>query len=302
MFKKVKRYLQDPYYSLGYDLIKKHPKWMSDKYYLSVLWKMVMGYEMDWKHPKTFVEKIQWLKLYDHNPLYSVLVDKYQVKQWVADRIGEKYIIPTLAIYSSVDEIDLKKLPDQFVLKCNHDSGSVVICKDKTSFDLDGAKNKLGESLGKNFYWEAREWPYKDVPRCVFAEEYLSPTPNTHDLSDYKWYCFNGEPKFCQVIQNRSTCETIDFFDTEWNHQGFVGLNPNAENALTLPKCPEYLDSHLYVARELSKGLPFSRIDLFDMNEKVLFGEITFFPGGGFGGFRPAKYDEVLGDMLQLPQ
>ena len=159
MFKKLKRYVQDPYYALGYDMIKKCPHLMSDKFYLSVLWKMKMGYKLDWKHPKTFNEKLQWLKLYDRNPLYTTLVDKYRVKQWVADKIGEQYVIPTLAVYNSVDEIDLDKLPNQFVLKCNHDSGSVVICRDKPSFDLEAARRKLGVALRKNFYWEAREWP-----------------------------------------------------------------------------------------------------------------------------------------------
>lgn len=301
MFKKVKRYLQDPYYSLGSDLIKKHPRLMSDKFYLSVLWKMVMGYEIDWEHPKTFSEKIQWLKLNDRNPLYSVLVDKYRVKTWVASRIGEEYVIPTLACYRSVEEIDLDELPDQFVLKCNHDSGSVVICRNKAFFDLDRAKRKLGEALQKDFYWEAREWPYKDVPRCIIAEEFIAPAQDSSDLPDYKWYCFNGEPVFCQVILNRSVCETIDFFDTEWKHQSFVGLSMTAENAKEYPEQPKHLDSHIYVARELSKGIPFSRIDLFDMNEKVLFGEVTLFPGGGFGGFRPSEYDVLLGSMLQLP-
>ena len=132
MFGKVKRYVQDPYFALGYDMIKKCPHLMSDKFYLSVLWKMIMGYELDWEHPKTFNEKLQWLKLHDRNPLYTTLVDKYRVKQWVADKIGEQYVIPTLAVYNSVDEIDLDELPDQFVLKCNHDSGSVVICRDKS--------------------------------------------------------------------------------------------------------------------------------------------------------------------------
>ena len=145
MFKKVIRYASDPYYALGYDMIKKCPRLMSDKFYLSVLWKMVMGYELDWKNPKTFSEKLQWLKFHDHNPLYTKLVDKYRVKQWVADKIGKQYIIPTLEVYDSVDEIDLNKLPDQFVLKCNHDSGSVVICKDKSTFELEVAKKKLGE-------------------------------------------------------------------------------------------------------------------------------------------------------------
>lgn len=173
MFKKIKRYIINPYNALGYDMIKSHPNWMSDRFYLSILWKMIMGYDLDWKNPKTYNEKLQWLKLYDHNPLYTTLVDKYQVKQWVSNKIGNQYVIPTLAKYNSVDEIRLDTLPPQFVLKCNHDSGSVIICKDKSSFDVLSAKNKLSNGLQHNFYWYAREWPYKNVKRCLFAEQYL---------------------------------------------------------------------------------------------------------------------------------
>ena len=199
MFKKVQRLIKDPYRTLGYSLIESHPHWMSDKYYLTVLWEMVMGYPIDWKHPNTFNEKLQWLKLYDRNPLYTTLVDKFRMKQWAADRIGEKYIIPTLSIFDSVDKIDFNALPDKFVLKCNHDSGSVFICRDKTTFDLDVAKQRLNEALHKNFYWEAREWPYKNVNRCVFAEAFLG-----SDLQDYRIYCFNGEPKIVYSYTNVS--------------------------------------------------------------------------------------------------
>ena len=274
---------------------------MSDKFYLSVLWKMVMGYELDWKNPKTFSEKLQWLKFHDHNPLYTKLVDKYRVKQWVADKIGKQYIIPTLEVYDSVDEIDLNKLPDQFVLKCNHDSGSVVICKDKSTFELEVAKKKLGDALKKNFYWEAREWPYKNVKPCIFAEAYLSQNPNENDLPDYKWYCFNGEPKYCQVIQDRTNNETIDIYDADWEHQSFVGLNPKASVAITPPPRPYDLGLQIRIARELSKGMPFSRIDLYEVNQSIYFGEITFYPWGGFGSFRPNQYNEIIGQMITLP-
>ena len=148
--------MRDPYYALGNDMIKRCPKLMSDKFYISVLWKSVMGNELDWKNPKTFNEKLQWLKLYNRNPLYTTLVDKYRVKRWVAEKIGEQYVIPTFAVYNSANEINLDKLPDRFVLKCNHDSGSVLICKDKSTFDLYSAKQKLAAALKKNYYWEWR--------------------------------------------------------------------------------------------------------------------------------------------------
>lgn len=149
---------------------------MSDKYYLSIMWKIIMGYKIDWGHTRTYNEKLQWLKVYDHNPAYIQMVDKYRVKEWVSEKIGEKYVIPTLAVYHTVDEIDLSQLPDKFVLKCNHDSGSVVICEDKSNFDLEAAKKKLGAALKENFYWRAREWPYKKVRPCIFAEQFMTST------------------------------------------------------------------------------------------------------------------------------
>ena len=152
MFKKVKRYLSDPYYALGYDLIKDHPNWMSDKFYISVLWKMLMGYELDWDAPKTFNEKLQWLKINDRTPRYSLLVDKVAAKKIVSDIIGKEHVIPTIRVYDSVEEIIPEDLPEQFVLKCNHDSGSFEICQSKESFDFPSAKARLGDKLKKNFY------------------------------------------------------------------------------------------------------------------------------------------------------
>ena len=260
-----------------------------------------------WKSPETFNEKIQWLKLYDHNPFYVDLVDKYAVKEIVGKKIGENHIIPTLGFWDRAEDIEWDKLPDRFVLKTTHGGGNngVVICRDKNSFDKDMAIKKLSEGLRHNSYLYGREWPYKHVKRRIIAEQYIDPTPNVKDLTDYKWYCFNGVPKYCQVIQNRSTKETIDFFDTDWNHQEFVGLNPVSgpmvEMAVVAPSRPNRLDTHLRIARELSKDIPYARIDLYETGEKTYFGEITLYPMSGLGLFSPEQYNDILGQMLVLP-
>lgn len=298
MFKKIRRYVQNPYYALGNDMIRKCPHLMSDKFYLSVLWKMKMGYKLDWKHPKTFNEKLQWLKLYDRNPLYTALVDKYRVKQWLADKFGEQYIIPTLAVYNSVDEIDLDKLPNQFVLKCNHDSGSVVICRDKSSFDLEAAKRKLDEALKKNFYWEAREWPYKNVNRCVFAENYLEEVED--DIIDYKMMVFNGKVKCSFTCTNRKSREglNVTFFDKDWERMPFIRHYPADNKPIEKPASYEKM---VQFSEELSELFPFSRVDFYEIKGKPFFGEITFYPGGGFEEFSPQRWDFALGNWIKLP-
>lgn len=281
MFKKVIRYASNPYYALGYDLIKTNPHLMSDKFFLSVLWKMLMGYELDWKHPQTLNEKLQWLKLYDRNPLYTKLVDKYLVKQWVAEKIGEQYIIPTLAVYRSVDEIDLDKLPDQFVLKCNHDSGSVVICRDKGTFDIESAKEKLSVALKRNFYWEAREWPYKNVDRLVFAEKYIQEGPEGN-LTDYKFFCFNGIPDCVMVCIDRHINQPkFYFFNQSWDLQRYNIRGREAPSDFSLPK-PPIIDELFRLASILSDNIPFVRADFYGVSESAYFGELTFFPEGGF--------------------
>lgn len=229
------------------------------------------------------------------------MVDKYAVKKYVAERIGEKYVIPTLGVWSHFDDIDFEKLPSQFVLKCTHDSGGLVICKDKDSLNLQEAKDKINKSLKRDYYKIAREWPYKNVPRQIIAEKYIEPAVNVSDLTDYKWYCFGGEPKYCQVIQDRHTKETIDFFDTAWNHQEFVGLNPAVGQATLTPSRPNQLDTQIKIAKILSKDIPFSRIDLYESGTEIYFGEITFYPGSGYGRFTPEKYNILLGDMIVLP-
>lgn len=271
-----------------------------DKLYLQMLYRRVFDKKLDLKNPITFNEKIFWLKLYDRRPEYTTIVDKLSVKQYVADKIGEEYVIPTLGVWDKPEEIDWDSLPTQFVLKCTHDSGGLVICRDKSELDKDAAIKKLRNSLKRNYYKAGREWPYKNVPRRIIAEKYIESTSKTKDLPDYKWYCFNGVPTYCQVIQDRSSVETIDFFDTQWKHQDFIGLNP-AKHAEEEPSKPDDIAQQIRIAKDLSQGIPFCRIDLYSINNKTLFGEITFYPAGGTGIFIPDSYNYTIGSMIQLP-
>ena len=266
-------------------------------YYLNV------GERLNVKNPQTFTEKMQWLKLHDHKELYHSLVDKLTVKDYVAKAIGDEYVIKTLAVWDSVDEIDISNLPNQFVLKTTNGGGStgVVICKDKKTFDLEEAKRKLRWSASYDIYQQMGEWVYKGVKPRIIAEELLVQETHKDYLRDYKWYCFDGDPKFCQVIQDRESKETIDFFDSEWRHQEFVGLNPAAGPAAVAPSRPDNLEIQIKIAKELSRNIPFSRIDLYSINKKTYFGEITFYPASGIGSFTPKKYNNVLGELLVLP-
>lgn len=280
-------------------------KHLPDKAYLKLWYYANTGKKLNLKNPQTFSEKLQWLKLYNRNPLYTIMVDKYAVKQYVADLIGDEYIIPTIGVWKRPEDIDFDALPNQFVLKCNHDSGGLIICKDKSKLDKEAAIKKLEKSLKTDFFKMGREWPYKNVHRCIIAEKYIEPTSNTQDLPDYKWFCFNGEPKFCQVIQNRNSNETIDIFDTDWNHQDFNGIAPNInniKNAKEMPGKPTNLETHLQISRLLSKDIPFSRIDLYEVGNRTYFGEITFYPYSGIGSFYPVEYNMLLGKMIMIPR
>ncbi len=274
-----------------------------DEAYLRILYRLRMGRHLNLENPKTFQEKLQWLKLHDRRPEYSKMVDKYEAKKYVASIIGEEYIIPTLGVWNSFDDIDFSQLPDRFVLKCTHDSGRVVICKDKSTFDMNLARKRINKAIHTNYFLRVREWPYKNVKPRIIAEQYLEDADNpARPLSDYKFYCFDGKPKFCQVIQDRETKETIDFFDMDWRHQEFVGLNPNVGTAALIPFRPKNFDVMKKIAYDLSKDIPFSRIDLYEVNHKTYWGEITLFPGGGFGKFTPQEWNHKLGEMISLPK
>lgn len=264
MFKKIKRYAKNPFFALGCDLTKyKISHLMPDKYYLSLLWQMKMGYKIDWKHPKTFSEKLQWLKLYDHNPLHTTLVDKYRVKQWVEDKIGKQYVIPTLAVYQSVDDIHLNELPDKFVLKCNQDSGSIIVCRDKSVFDFEAAKQKLNQRMNQDFYYDTREWPYKNVKRCIIAEPYVNYSVS-QELLDYKFFAFDGAVRALYIASGRhfeGPCHNFccDFFDLDFNHLDVIcNGHPQAD---VVPRKPNHFDEMVRLSSILSKGIAHVRCD-----------------------------------------
>lgn len=296
-------YIKQPSYLLD-SLVHNYGKWLPDGIYIKLRYRFQMGKWLNLDNPRTFQEKISWLKLHDHNPKYTMMVDKIKVKDYVSSLVGSEFVVPLLGVWNSPEDIDWDKLPEKFVLKTNHGGGNtgVVICRDKSSLDKNWVIAKLKESLRNDIYIQLREWPYKNVERKVFAEEFIEPNSQSTDLTDFKWFCFNGEPLFCQVIQDRNTKETIDFFDSTWKHQEFVGLNPNVTNAKVLPECPSSLNTHIRIAKMLSEGIPFCRIDLYEANGKTYFGEITFYPASGIGKFEPAIWNYKLGECLKLPQ
>lgn len=291
--------------------------WMPDKMYLQMMYRAILGRKLNLKNPQTFNEKLQWLKLYDHNPLYTIMVDKVKAKEYVAEKIGEQYIIPTLGVWKNVEDIDFNTLPERFVIKCNHNSGTgMYICRDKNKMNEEQVRKRLKKGLNENYYKHWREWPYRDVPRRILAEQYLESEKLSYennesevnaslvgDLRDYKFYCFNGEPKLCQVISNRAVDEKIDFYDMHWERVvGLVGLTMGVHNSEQEISCPHSFNDMLRCARILSKDIPFSRIDFYDINGRAYWGEITLFPASGFGIFTPDDWNRIIGDWLQLPR
>ena len=272
---------------------------MSDKDYLKILFKLMTQKELNLNNPKSFNEKLQWLKLNDRKKEYTQMVDKYEVKKYVSDKIGEEYIIPTLGIYNSWSDIDINNLPKQFVIKCTHDSGGIVICKDKNKFDFDKAREKINKNLNKNFYYSGREWPYKNVKPRIIIEKYMEDT-ETKELRDYKFFCFNGKVKFFKVDFDRFKQHKANYFDITGNILPFgeVICPPDFNKEI---KMPDNLNKMIELAEKIAKDTIFVRVDFYNVNEKIYFGEITFFPASGFGKFVPDEWDKKIGDMLILP-
>lgn len=272
--------------------------WTSDEFYLKYRYRIEMNKKLNLENPKTFSEKLQWLKLYDRNPLYTTLVDKYAVKEYIAKKIGEEYIIPTLGVWDKFDDIDFDKLPNQFVLKCTHDCGGIVICKDKSKMDIKSAKKKINKHLKNNFYYSGREWPYKNVKPRIIAEKYVE-DESGYELKDYKFFCFHGEPKILFIATDRGTDTKFDFYNTEFEHLGITNGHPNATKEIRKPKNYEKM---LEVVSELSKNIPHVRVDLYNNNGQILFGEMTFYHWSGFVPFEPEEWDKIMGDWLVLPE
>lgn len=274
---------------------------ISDRAYLRFQYRMHFGKKLNLKKPQTYNEKLQWLKLYNRKNEYCQLVDKYEVKKIVAERIGEQYIIPTLGVWENFDDIDFDQLPQQFVLKCTHDSGSVVICKDKKTFDIDAARKKIERKLKSNLFWHGREWPYKNVHPRIMAEKYME-DERTAELRDYKFFCFDGEVKMLFVATDRQTKGEevkFDFFDPYFHHINIRQGHPNAQKCPDKPQC---FDKMKQLSSKLAEGLPHVRVDFYEVNGAVYFGELTFFHFCGLVPFAPEKWDEMMGTWIRLPQ
>ena len=270
-----------------------------EAWYLKRQFRKKVGYPLNLYNPQTFNEKLQWLKLHDRNPLYTKMVDKYEAKKYVADIIGEEYIIPTLGVWDNFDEIDFDKLPNQFVLKCTHDSGSIAICKDKAAFDKKAARKKLERGLRYNYYYAGGfEWPYKNVKPRIIAEKYM--VDESHkDLTDYKFMCFNGNVQcsFTCTGRNMDNGLHVTFYDRAWQKLPFARHYPVEGSAM--PQPVNY-GKMVELAEKLSAPLKFARIDFYEINGKIYFGEITFFPGNGMEEFSPEEWDYKIGSWIQL--
>ncbi|MBQ3195385.1 MAG: glycosyl transferase [Clostridia bacterium] len=273
---------------------------MSDADYLRRMVECTLGYTPNFDSPVLFNEKLQWLKLYDRNPLYTVMVDKYRVREYIANMIGEQYLIPLLGVWDSPEHIDFSTLPNQFAIKCNHNSGlGMCICTDKTQLDVEKVKSDLARGLKQDYYLTGREWPYKDVPRKIIAEKFLK--SDAGGLTDYKLHCFNGVPRFVLVCRDRFAKSglTEDFYTPEWKRMELK--RPKIPNAATPTQRPEKLDEMLALAEKLSKDIPFIRIDFYVVEDRIYFSELTLFPASGFEGYEPSEWDRTFGEWLKLP-
>ena len=297
---KISNFLKNPKARI-IRVLNTHASWFSDKSFIKLKYRLEMGKRLNLKNPKSFNEKIQWLKLYNHKPVYTVMVDKYLAKEYVANLIGEQYIIPTIGMWQTPDDIDIASLPNQFVLKTTHGAGNsgVIICKDKNDFDFDNAKSKLWKSLNTNTYLYTREWPYKEIKPCIIAEKYLEDI-KTKELRDYKLFCFDGVVKALFVATARQINKEpyFDFYDTEFHH---LNIRQGHSNANFPPEKPECFEEMKKLASILSKGIPQVRVDFYEVNGKVYFGEMTFYHFSGMVPFEPNEIDVKWGSWIKLP-
>jgi hypothetical protein len=270
-----------------------------DRFYINLQYKNFLGKKLNLQNPKTFNEKLQWLKLYDKNPLYTNLVDKFEVRNFIENKLGKEYLIPIIDVYNKFDEIDFDSLPNQFVLKCTHDSGGLVICKDKKSLDIKAVKDKINKCLKRNYYYIHREWPYKNIKPRIICEEYMVDESGV-ELKDYKFMCFNGKVKCSFICLNRNSINglNVDFYDMDWKPMPFERHYPKSGEEI---KKPKNFDKMVVFAELLSKSFPFVRVDFYEVNGQLYFGELTFYPGSGLEEFTPEKYDELLGSWIKLP-
>ena len=280
---------------------RKISRLLPDKTYLKMQTYVLRGEKLDLKNPKRLNHKLQWLKLYDRKPIYTQLVDKYLAKEYIAKRFGEEYVVPTYGVWKTPEEIDFDSLPNQFVLKCNHNCAEgICICKDKSTLNKEEAKAKLGRALKKNFYWQCREWPYKNVPPLILAEKYLE-TKEGKIPNDYKLHYINGELQFVYVSYDRQGVNDRCVYDSNWNRLPFVwvpALKPDM-NTADVP-CPQTFEQMKDFGAQIAKDFKYVRVDYYDIDGKLYFGEITLFHGAGYDYFFPDEYDFIFGEKLKL--
>lgn len=302
MIEKVLKAIKNPRLAALVLFDKKDNRNMPDEKYLKIKYYLSLGKKLDLENPQTFNEKLQWIKLFDRNPLYTQLVDKYLARDYIKEKLGEEYLIPLLGAWDNPDDIDFDALPEQFVLKCNHNSGlGMCICKDKSKLDIKKVKAELKKGLAQDYYLSGREWPYKNVPRKVIAEKYMT-DESGYELKDYKFFCFDGEVKMLFVAKDREVegAETkFDFFDADFNHLPFTNGHPNSQPPYFKPENFEEMKA---VAAKLSKGIPEVRVDLYNINGKIYFGEMTFFHWSGFVKYEPEEWDYKIGNYINLPK
>lgn len=285
-YRKIRAFVKQTFYSL-----------LPEKKHLDIKFLKVFGRHIDWENPKSFNEKLQWLKVYNKNPQHTMLVDKYEVREYIKKIIGEEYLIPVIAVYDKVSDIDFDALPDSFVLKCTHGSACNIICSDKSKLDVKAAKKKLKKWMKINYYYLSREWPYKNVKPRIVCEKFMK-DDTTNDLKDYKFFCFEGKVHFSFVASDRHTDEVkFNFFDSEWNDLPVENDHPRVENKI---KKPVNYEKMIELAEQLSKDELFLRVDFYEINGRIYFGELTYYHGGGFLAFKPEEYDYKFGELIDI--
>ena len=295
LLEKMDKFVCNPKYRFSVCSVHGFYNWMSDEKYLKKKFKVELGRELDLENPSDFNEKLQWLKLHDRKEYYHKMVDKYEAKKYISEIVGEEYPVPLLGVWDSFQQIDFTSLPNEFVLKTTHDSGGVVICRDKSAFDFDKARKKLSRSLQRNFFNVSREWPYKGVKPRIIAEKYLDERGGV--LTDYKIFCFDGVPKIIYVSKDKADDPRTDFFDMDWNYLPIRMRDPGSE---ILPQKPLCFEKMKEIAEKLSNGHPHLRVDFYQVDGRLYVGELTFYHCGGFQEVRPAEWNKKMGEWIKI--
>ena len=297
MFMRALGYFRKPWICITYLNRTRLRKLLPDKLVIKSRFRSEFGRKLNLQKPQTFNEKLQWLKLYNRNPEYIKFVDKFEVKQYVAEMIGESHVIPTYGVWNRIEDIDFDKLPDSFVLKTTHDSHSIVLCKDKSKFDQNAADKVLRRSLRNNYFYGGREWPYKYVKPRILAEQYMD--NEGMELIDYKIHCFNGRARFVLTCMNRFSSSGLEeaFYDIEWNR---IPVHRPEQVRGSQTSKPQSWDNMISMAEKISQNIPFVRVDFYEVRGVPYFGEMTFFPASGYKRFIPEDYDTIFGSYLSL--